>query len=114
MFIKRKDIYYADLGDVVGSEQGGVRPVIIIQNDIGNKYSPTVIVACVTSQMDKNNLPVHVAIDECSCGLEKGSIVLLEQIRTLSTRRLREYVGHLTDAQMKEVDHAIMISVGLC
>lgn len=93
MTVKRGDIYYADLSPVVGSEQGGVRPVLIVQNDIGNKFSPTVIAAAITSQKDKTNLPTHIEVDAGHCGLAKDSIVLLEQVRTIDKRRLREKNG---------------------
>lgn len=111
--IKRGDIFYADLSPVVGSEQGGIRPVIIIQNDIGNKYSPTVIVAAITSQINKAKLPTHVEISSEEYGLNKDSVVLLEQIRTLDKRRLKEKIGHMSDEDMKKVDKSILISIGL-
>ncbi|WP_373897536.1 type II toxin-antitoxin system PemK/MazF family toxin [Haloimpatiens sp. FM7315] len=111
--VKRGDIFYADLSPVVGSEQGGVRPVIIIQNDIGNKYSPTVIVAAITSQINKAKLPTHVEISSEEYGLNKDSVVLLEQIRTLDKRRLKEKIGHMTDEDMGKVNESILISVGL-
>ena len=111
--VKRGDIFYADLSPVVGSEQGGIRPVIIIQNDIGNKYSPTVIVAAITSQINKAKLPTHVEISSEEYGLNKDSVVLLEQIRTLDKKRLKEKIGHMTDADMIKVDESILISVGL-
>jgi mRNA interferase MazF len=110
---KRGDIFYADLSPVVGSEQGGIRPVIIIQNDVGNKYSPTVIVAAITSQINKAKLPTHVEISSEEYGLNKDSVVLLEQIRTLDKKRLKEKIGHMTDSDMKKVDEALSISVGL-
>ena len=97
MTVKRGDIYYADLSPVVGSEQGGVRPVLIVQNDIGNRFSPTVIAAAITSQKDKSNLPTHIEVDARNCGLAKDSIVLLEQVRTIDKRRLREKMGALDD-----------------
>ncbi|AKA71521.1 type II toxin-antitoxin system PemK/MazF family toxin [Clostridium sp. P21] len=111
--VKRGDIFYADLSPVVGSEQGGIRPVIIIQNDVGNKYSPTVIVAAITSQINKAKLPTHVEISSEAYGLNKDSVVLLEQIRTLDKRRLKEKIGHMTDIDMKKVDDALLVSVGL-
>lgn len=111
--VKRGDIFYADLSPVVGSEQGGVRPVIILQNDVGNKYSPTVIVAAITSQINKAKLPTHVEISSEAYGLNKDSVVLLEQIRTLDKRRLKEKIGHMTDVDMKKVDGALLVSVGL-
>ena len=111
--VKRGDIFYADLSPVVGSEQGGVRPVIILQNDVGNKYSPTVIVAAITSQINKAKLPTHVEISSEAYGLNKDSVVLLEQIRTLDKRRLKEKIGHMTDVDMEKVDGALLVSVGL-
>jgi len=111
--VKRGDIFYADLSPVVGSEQGGVRPVIIIQNDIGNKYSPTIIIAAITSQINKAKLPTHVEISSEEYGLNKDSVVLLEQIRTLDKKRLKEKIGHMTDSDMVKVDNALLISVGL-
>ena len=111
--VKRGDIFYADLSPVVGSEQGGIRPVIIIQNDIGNKYSPTVIVAAITSQINKAKLPTHVEISSEEYGLNKDSVVLLEQIRTLDKRRLKEKIGHMTEHDMQKVEGALLISVGL-
>lgn len=114
--VKRGDIYFADLSPVVGSEQGGLRPVLIIQNDVGNRYSPTVIAAAITSRMGKNRLPTHIDLlrgADPENGLPRDSIVLLEQIRTLDKRRLREKMGHLDDATMREVNEAISVSVGL-
>lgn len=113
MNILRGDLYYADLTPVTGSEQGGVRPVLMIQNDIGNRFSPTVIVAAVTSRQDKHPLPTHVSISPNHCGLKESSIVLLEQLRTIDRVRLREYIGRLTEQDMKQVDHALRISIGL-
>ena len=113
MNVKRGDIYYADLSPVVGSEQGGVRPVLIVQNDVGNKFSPTVIAAAITSQTDKSHLPTHIYVQSVECGLHKDSVVLLEQIRTLDKRRLKECMGRLEDSTMDKVDHAISISFGL-
>lgn len=113
MIVKRGDIFYADLSPVVGSEQGGIRPVIIIQNDVGNKYSPTVIVAAITSQINKAKLPTHVEISSEAYGLNKDSVVLLEQVRTLDKRRLKEKIGHMTDEDMILVDEALLISIGL-
>ncbi len=110
--IKRGDIYYADLSPVVGSEQGGIRPVLIVQNDIGNKYSPTVIAAAITSQTGKNRLPTHIDVNACS-GLAKDSVILLEQIRTIDKRRLKEKMGHLDSDVMAKVNEAISISFGL-
>ena len=111
--VKRGDIYYADLSPVVGSEQGGMRPVLIIQNDVGNKYSPTVIAAAITSRMDKTKLPTHIDVYAERAGLARNSIVLLEQLRTLDKRRLREKLGHLDDQMMGEIDTAIAVSLGL-
>ncbi len=113
MSIRRGDIYYADLSPVVGSEQGGLRPVLIVQNDIGNKYSPTVIAAAITSKMSKAKLPTHIDIYAGDVGLQKNSVILLEQIRTLDKRRLKEKMGHLDEAMMHHVNTAIAISFGL-
>ena len=113
MIVHRGEIYYADLSPVVGSEQGGVRPVLIVQNDVGNKYSPTVIAAAITSRQGKANLPTHIDVQAQGTGLVKDSVVLLEQIRTLDKRRLREYMGRLDDTQMERVDGAIAVSFGL-
>ena len=110
--IKRGDIYYADLSPVVGSEQGGIRPVLVVQNDIGNKYSPTVIAAAVTSKMNKARLPTHIELSATEFGLTKDSVVLLEQIRTLDKRRLKERIGELPLSTMKRVDDALLISLG--
>ena len=113
MSVKRGDIYYADLSPVVGSEQGGMRPVLIIQNDVGNRYSPTVIAAAITSRMGKSRLPTHIDIHADRAGLAKNSVVLLEQIRTLDKRRLKEKMGHLDDGVMNEINAAIAVSFGL-
>ena len=113
MMIKRGDVFYADLSPVVGSEQGGVRPVLVIQNDIGNKYSPTVIIAAITSQINKAKLPTHVEITGQEYGLPKDSVILLEQIRTIDKKRLREKVGRFDQEMMNYVDDALNISVGL-
>lgn len=113
MSVKRGDIYYADLSPVVGSEQGGLRPVLIIQNDIGNRYSPTVIAAAITSRMGKTKLPTHIDVYADRAGLQKDSIILLEQIRTLDKRRLKEKMGHLDEEAMRAVDNAIAVSFGL-
>ena len=113
MNVKRGDIYYADLSPVVGSEQGGLRPVLIIQNDIGNRYSPTVIAAAITSRMGKTKLPTHIDIYAERAGLAKDSVILLEQIRTLDKRRLKEKMGHLDEALMDQVNTAIAVSFGL-
>lgn len=111
--VKRGDIYYADLSPVVGSEQGGTRPVLIVQNDTGNRHSPTVIAAAITSQTSKARLPTHINIPGGSVGLSKDSIILLEQIRTIDKRRLREHMGHLDAKQMSMVDTALAVSFGL-
>lgn len=111
--IKRGDIYYADLSPVVGSEQGGMRPVLIIQNDTGNRYSPTVIAAAITSKTGKTKLPTHIDIHAERAGLSRDSIALLEQLRTLDKRRLKEKMGHLDEALMREIDSAIAVSLGL-
>ena len=111
--VRRGDIYYADLSPVVGSEQGGVRPVLIIQNDVGNKYSPTVIAAAITSRMGKTKLPTHIEVYAARAGLARDSVVLLEQLRTLDKRRLKEKMGHLDDVLMGEIDAAIAVSLGL-
>lgn len=111
--VKRGEIYYADLSPVVGSEQGGMRPVLIVQNDIGNRYSPTVIAAAITSQQNKAKLPTHIEIEARTYGLSKNSVVLLEQVRTLDKKRLRERMGCLDDMLMQRVDDAIAVSFGL-
>ncbi len=113
MVIKRGDIFYADLSPVIGSEQGGVRPVLIVQNDIGNKYSPTVIAAAITSQINKAKLPTHIEISAQEYGLVKDSVILLEQIRTIDKKRLREKIGHLDDELMDKVNDALSVSFGL-
>ena len=111
--IKRGELYYADLSPVVGSEQGGVRPVLIVQNDVGNKYSPTVIVAAITSQLSKAKLPTHIELQREKFNLEKDSVVLLEQIRTLDKRRLKEKVSAIDKLTMGQIDVAMMISLGI-
>ena len=113
MSVKRGDIYYADLSPVVGSEQGGLRPVLIVQNDVGNKYSPTVIAAAITCQISKAKLPTHIDVFADSFGLAKDSVILLEQIRTIDKKRLKEKMGHLDDTLMSRVDDAISVSFGL-
>ena len=113
MTIRRGDIFYADLSPVVGSEQGGVRPVLIIQNDMGNKYSPTVICAAITSRMNKAKLPTHIALAAAKYALPKDSVVLLEQIRTIDKRRLKDKMGHLDDRTMQQVNEALYVSFGL-
>ena len=111
--VRRGDIFYADLSPVVGSEQGGVRPVLIVQNDTGNKHSPTVIAAAITSQTGKARLPTHISLAAHTSGLPKDSIVLLAQIRTLDKRRLREHMGRVDEQVMRRVDSAIAVSFGL-
>ncbi len=114
MVIKRGDMFYADLSPVVGSEQGGIRPVLIIQNDMGNKYSPTVIAAAITSQINKNKLPTHIEIDSEEFGLKSDSVVLAEQIRTIDKSRLKEKIGHIDDEKvMDKINNAIGVSFGL-
>ncbi len=113
MNIKRGDIYYADLSPVVGSEQGGIRPVLIVQNDVGNRYSPTVIAAAITSRQSKTKLPTHIPIEAQGCGLSKDSVVLLEQVRTLDKRRLKEKMGSVDFNSMKEINRALSVSFGL-
>lgn len=113
MIVKRGDIYYADLSPVIGSEQGGVRPVLVIQNDVGNRYSPTVIAAAITSQINKAKMPTHIEIGTEDCGLSRDSVVLLEQIRTIDKRRLKEKIGHLEEDKMRRVNTALEISFGL-
>ena len=113
MNIRRGDIYYADLSPVVGSEQGGLRPVLIIQNDVGNRHSPTVIAAAITSRMGKTRLPTHIDIHAEDVGLAKDSVILLEQVRTLDKRRLKEKMGHLDEEMMAAVNNAIAVSFGL-
>ena len=113
MNIKRGEIYYADLSPVVGSEQGGVRPVLIVQNDVGNKYSPTVIAAAITSQHDKSNLPTHIPLSADCCGLAKDSIVQLEQGRTNEKQRHKEKMGAIDSGAMIRVDKALSVSFGL-
>ena len=113
MSVKRGDIYYADLSPVVGSEQGGLRPVLIIQNDIGNRYSPTVIAAAITSRMSKTHLPTHIDIYAERAGLAKDSVVLLEQIRTIDKQRLKDYICHVDKKMMCQIDEALRISLEL-
>lgn len=113
MVVKRGDIFYADLSPVVGSEQGGTRPVLVIQNDVGNKFSPTVIVAAITSQINKAKMPTHIEISANDFGLAKDSVILLEQIRTIDKRRLKEKIGKLSDELIKHVDEALGISFGI-
>ena len=111
--VKRGDIYYADLSPVVGSEQGGMRPVLIVQNDTGNRHSPTVIAAAITSQIGKARLPTHIELSAQSCGLTRDSVILLEQVRTIDKSRLRERMGRLDEPTMNRVDSAIAVSFGL-
>ncbi|MDO5557117.1 MAG: type II toxin-antitoxin system PemK/MazF family toxin [Clostridia bacterium] len=114
MIVKRGDMFYADLSPVVGSEQGGVRPVLIIQNDVGNKYSPTVIAAAITSQVGKNKLPTHIEIEACDNGLKAESVVLTEQIRTIDKSRLKEKIGHIDDeGVITKINSALGVSFGL-
>lgn len=113
MIVKRGDIFYADLSPVIGSEQGGVRPVLVVQNDIGNKYSPTVIAAAITSQINKAKMPTHIEIDAKGYGLTKDSVILLEQIRTIDKKRLKEKIGKADDTLMKKVNDALIVSFGL-
>ena len=113
MNVRRGDIYYADLSPVVGSEQGGTRPVLIVQNDVGNRFSPTVIAAAITSQKDKARLPTHIQLNSAGSGLAKDSIVLLEQIRTIDKRRLKGHMGRLDDQSMSRINQALEISFGL-
>lgn len=113
MNIKRGDIYYADLAPVIGSEQGGTRPVLIIQNDMGNRHSPTVIAAAITSRQKKKPLPTHIRLEDSPRGLEQESTVLLEQVRTIDRARLKEYIGRAGSMTMQDVDRAIAVSFGL-
>lgn len=114
MIVRRGDMFYADLSPVVGSEQGGIRPVVIIQNDLGNKYSPTVIAAAITSQTGKNRLPTHIEINSKDCGLKADSVVLTEQIRTIDKSRLKEKIGHIDDDKIiDKINNALGVSFGL-
>ena len=114
MVIKRGDMFYADLSPVVGSEQGGVRPVLVIQNNVGNKYSPTVIVSAITSKLNKTKLPTHIELDSAEFGLKSDSIILTEQIRTIDKSRLKEKIGHINDLNvMNQIDNALGVSFGL-
>ena len=114
MIVKRGDMFYADLSPVVGSEQGGVRPVLIIQNDLGNKYSPTVIAAAITSQTNKTKLPTHIELDENTEGLKSNSVILTEQIRTIDKSRLKEKIGHIDDSKIiNQLNSALGVSFGL-
>lgn len=111
--VKRGEVYYADLSPVVGSEQGGVRPVLVLQNDVGNHYSPTVIVAAITTQVQKNKLPTHVLLNKDETPLAHDSVILLEQVRTIDKQRLQDRITRVKDTRMKEVDRALKISLGL-
>jgi mRNA interferase MazF len=113
LIVKRGDVFFADLSPVVGSEQGGVRPVLILQNDIGNRFSPTVIIAAITAQIQKAKLPTHVEIDSKKYGFERDSVILLEQIRTIDKQRLTDKITHLDEEMMDKVDEALQISLGL-
>ena len=113
LIVKKGDLYFADLSPVVGSEQGGVRPVLVVQNDVGNRYSPTIIVAAVTSQTGKSKLPTHVELAATQGGLSKNSVVLLEQLRTIDKQRLKERIGTLSEAQIPSVDEALSVSLGI-
>ena len=113
MIVKRGDVYFADLSPVVGSEQGGVRPVLVVQNDIGNRFSPTIIVAAITAQIQKAKLPTHVEINAKRYGFERDSVILLEQIRTIDKQRLTDKITQLDEEMMEKVDEALQISLGL-
>ena len=113
LIVKKGDLFFADLSPVVGSEQGGVRPVLVVQNDVGNKYSPTIIVAAVTSQTGKAKLPTHVELKATQGGLSKNSVVLLEQLRTIDKQRLKERIGSLSDSQLPAVDEALGVRLGI-
>ncbi|QIB69133.1 type II toxin-antitoxin system PemK/MazF family toxin [Aminipila butyrica] len=113
MLVKKGDIYFADLSPVIGSEQGGIRPVLVVQNDVGNKYSPTIIVAAVTSQLNKAKLPTHVEIDAKNNGLSKKSVVLLEQLRTIDKKRLKERIGAIDESLLPNVNEALTVSLGI-
>lgn len=113
MEVNRGDIFYADLSPVVGSEQGGIRPVLVVQNDVGNKYSPTIIIAAITSQLNKAKLPTHIELSKEKYNLPKDSVVLLEQLRTLDKRRLKEHLSSVDKTTMQRVDLAMMISLGI-
>ena len=114
MSIQKGDIYYADLRPVIGSEQGGIRPVLVIQNDMGNRYSPTVIVAAITSQTGKHKLPTHIPLEDSKFCLRKDSIILLEQVRTIDRSRLKEYIGRVDNLLLGQVDRALAVSFGMC
>ena len=113
MQVRKGDIFFADLSPVVGSEQGGVRPVLVVQNDVGNRFSPTIIVAAVTSQLNKSKLPTHVPVNAEGSGLDRDSVVLLEQLRTIDKKRLREHIGTVNEEIIENVDDALSISLGI-
>lgn len=113
LMVKRGDIFYADLSPVIGSEQGGIRPVLIVQNDVGNKYSPTVIIAAITSQINKAKMPTHIELSNNEYGLSKDSVILAEQVRTIDKKRLKEKIGHLDETLMMQIDTALKISFGI-
>lgn len=114
MIVRRGDMYYADLSPVIGSEQGGIRPVLVIQNDVGNKHSPTVIVSAITSQLNKNKLPTHIELDSKEFGLKADSVILAEQIRTIDKSRLKEKIGHIDDSKIiNRINNALGVSFGL-
>ena len=113
MMIRRGDVYYADLRPVIGSEQGGIRPVLIIQNDVGNRHSPTVICAAITSKMNKAKLPTHVELDAEICHMVKDSVILLEQLRTIDKQRLKERICHIDDELLEQVNQALRVSLEL-
>ena len=112
IIIKRGDIYYADLSPVIGSEQGGIRPIVVLQNDIGNKYSPTIIVAAITSQINKAKIPTHIELNAEKYGLSKDSVILLEQIRTIDKKRLKQKISTIDSFKMKEINRGLLISLG--
>lgn len=113
MQVKKGDLYFADLSPVIGSEQGGVRPVLVVQNNVGNRYSPTIIVAAVTSRKNKADLPTHVEIPAEGNGLSKNSVVLLEQLRTIDKKRLKERIGTIDEKRLPDVDEALGVSLGI-
>ena len=113
MVIRRGDVFYADLRPVVGSEQGGIRPVLIVQNDVGNRHSPTVICAAITSRLNKAKLPTHVGVSTMQCDMVKDSVILLEQLRTIDKKRLKDRICHIDGVLLNEVDKALLVSLGL-
>ncbi len=113
MVIRRGDVFYADLRPVVGSEQGGVRPVVIVQNDVGNRHSPTVICAAITSRLNKAKLPTHVEVSTMQCNMVKDSVILLEQLRTIDKKRLKDKICHIDGVLLDEIDKALLVSLGL-